>query len=98
MSNETITISVESEDKLHRETWRFWFNDFCLVLDSYHVEARSSRRHVFKTMDGYERIASHHAGGWLKEAEVPLPSEIRERAIREFMAKVTVVRWSEVRR
>lgn len=96
--NETITLSVESEDKLRRETWRFWFHDFHLVLDSYAIEARTSRRHVYRAMDGYERIASHHAGGWLKEAEVPLPSEIRERAIREFMARIDVVRWSEVRR
>jgi hypothetical protein len=98
MSNETITLSVESEDKLRRETWRFWLYNFRLVLDSYVVEARASRRNVFKVMDGYERIASHHAGGFLKEAEVPLPSEIRERAIREFMAKITVSRWSEVGR
>ena len=96
MGNEIITLVDESADKLRKVTWEFWLYRNHLVLNSYTVDERASRRHTYKFVDGYDRLRKDY--GHLKEAEVPLTDEIRERAIREFTAKLTVVRWSEVER
>jgi len=93
--DEIITLVDESPDKLRKVTWKFWFYRNRLVVDSYTVDERSSRRHTYKWAAGYERLRKD---GSIKEAELPLTDEIRERAIREFMSRITVVRWSEVER
>jgi hypothetical protein len=98
MSRDTVRFSVESEDKLRKVTWTFWLCDRNLVVDSYIVEERPSRRHNFKITDCYARIKSSYEDGNLKEHEVPLTDEIRERAIREFTSSLRVIRWSEMER
>lgn len=92
-------FSDESEDKLRRVTWTFWLYGRCLVLDAYTIESRPSRRHSYKTESMYQRIAYGSAipqSQRIAEADVPLTPEIQERALRQFMASLRVVRWDEI--
>lgn len=100
MSHDRVTFT-EQPDPLTRVTWAFWFYGTRLVLDRYLVETRPTKRHGFKLLVCYarqfngERLPPDQV---LQESHVPLTSDVRERAIREFMAPITVAKWSEVPR
>jgi len=85
---------------MQKVTWTFWlYQGDTLVLQSYVVEHRPSRRHAFReTIAYYRQQPTHRANEIMAEADVPLTSEIAQRAIREFTRKLQVKRWSQVPR
>ncbi len=88
-------IENVDEDGLCRKVWSFWFYpDRCaLVLDSYVMEVRASRRHGWRKIKGYSRlgIGMHRVENALSLEEVPLSDGLKARAIAEFAAKVRVI-------
>jgi hypothetical protein len=100
VSNHYIRFEDELGDKLRRVSWAFWLYGSNLVLNEYVVETRPSRRHAYKVARAYTRLSSSRwrDGSVVDEEDVPLTPAIAERALREYVSQLRVVRWSEVRR
>lgn len=81
---------------LAREVWRFVTLDNALVVESYRVESRPSRRHQnYRVERAYERLSYNHSRHQtpINEADVPLPDDVVEEARREFMSRVRIGFW-----
>ena len=100
MMYDTVSFSYDSVMGLQKVTWTFWlYAGDTLVLQSYVVEERPSRRHGFReTIAYYRQEPTHRPNKLMPEADVPLTQEISERAIREFTSKLRVKRWSQLQR
>jgi len=100
VDSERARVIEESEDKLSQVTWRFWHYEGrnALVLDSYIVSKRETKRHAYKLAQGYFRQRPDRFVRYepIAESAVPWTTEIRARALEEFMKKLRVVLWSEV--
>jgi hypothetical protein len=102
MSHDRVNFTDTDADQLRRVTWAFWFHERALVVDSYIIESRPTKRHNFKIARAYFRLPVGMGAlldsEKIAEADVPLTDEIRDRALREFVSQIKVVRWSEVSR
>lgn len=85
----TITIQ-QAQDELTIEEWVFRLNDENLVLHSYTLQKKESKRHKFKTAETYHRTYSYD--NTLKIDAVPLPEDVKKRVLGEFVARISVVK------
>lgn len=67
-------MRIEIEDvktDLERDVYTFWIVDFNLILDSYKVQFRESKKHKFKNLKTYERIDKRNSTMKLSDFEIP---------------------------
>ncbi len=67
-------MRIEIEDiktELERDVYSFWIVDFNMILDSYKVQYRESKKHKFKNLKSYERIDKRNSTMNLSEFEIP---------------------------
>ena len=86
-----VTIQRESDDRLQRQMWTFWFDDrtHCLVLNTYLFQTRITRRHAWTTMDKYMRLYQRQS---MPIVDVPLPDDVASEAHTQYTQKIRVVR------
>lgn len=96
MSVDHAFVKRESEDKLSWSVWRFWKNpsDERVYLDEYVHQTRPTRRHVHRTTARYERLFRRPTGDpgeSLKYEQVPLPQDVIDEALAEYVKQITFV-------
>lgn len=88
-----ISIERESDDKLTRETWRFFYDDryHALRCSHYVHEDRNTTRHKYRqteqSWDSYRRGSGRNP--------MTLPDDIQRDALRQFTCTLTVKPWDE---
>lgn len=91
--NITLTDHI-TENKI--EQWSFWFYDDreTLVLDSYKVMQRESRRHKFKIVKQYSRLDERGVPPSIRlnVEDVPFDQDIGRQAIAELASRIKVVK------
>lgn len=91
-----MTIEIKIDD-LNKEVYRFWENGTTLILDSYHLLTRESKRKQkweFKKV--YERLSGRNST--INENNVPLTTEVRDLALDEYIKTLSVKTWSEFKK
>lgn len=84
----TVDILKFSQDNLKVQKWTFILLDSKLVLDSYSLSKKASKRHSFKITLSYSRL--RHRESSLSVEEVPFSDNIQQSALNELMKKITV--------
>ena len=86
--NNHFTYKEVSPDGLEQETWRFWLNDrLCLVLNYYERAERPTKRHGFKVLGKWDRLASFRRGNTLPEKPA-VPDEVRAAIMADAVSKL----------
>jgi hypothetical protein len=80
-------ITHETGNDLHKETWRYLFNDSTLqlILDAYTMEDRPTKRHGWKVVWKWD--------GWtynVSRESVPVSHELRAEVLRKFRDMITI--------
>ena len=79
---------------IKREIFGFYFGDeFHLWLDSYSLELRKTPRHKFRSIENYDRLDSRDST--LREDQVILSDEIKEKAKQQLLSQIRIQKWSE---
>ncbi len=89
-----ITLVKSRPDGLYNQHFGFYLQANFLVLQSYYVEAKETKRHKFRIHSRYDRIS--HQKSELKEFEVPLTDTIRKEALAMLMSEIVVATTSEM--
>lgn len=88
-----VTIIRTSPDSLSQEVWGFEVIDFQIVLDSYKVETRATKKHKF-ALDNramfYNRLNLRDST--VKVGKVPLPEDVAKDALQQVISNFTVVK------
>jgi hypothetical protein len=89
---------VRSTSALDRQIWEFIFIDSfsALVLDSYKLENRPSKRHKnYSRVKSYSRLPHNMSFGHstIQESEVPWPEDVQAEALATLISQFRVVRW-----
>lgn len=82
------SIIITKGNELAVEEWCFTLFDFELVLESYAVKTRETKKHKFRTISSFNRL--RHRECTLKADEVPLADELKKEAIKTFSDKLSV--------
>lgn len=92
-----IDVIRESDDKMRRQVWRFWYfdNRHALVLDTYSMQSRDSLRKKFKVDSIYNRIDRRDST--INEGAVDMPADVVKEALDKFVTALRIARWSEVK-
>ncbi len=90
-----IEITRTAKDALTQEVWDFdAILDFAssnvqVVLRSYRTCARKTRRHVFQTVESYDRLDKRNHS--IKDVKnVPLPDDVQQEAKAAVTVEVTL--------
>jgi len=90
MHNVTI---IRSSSDLAQEVWAFCVIDFQIVLESYKVVARATKRHTF-ALDSraifYSRLSPRNST--VNVDKVPLPEDVAKDALQQVISNFTVVK------
>jgi hypothetical protein len=80
-------------DDLHKEEWRFWFDDSSmnLYLDSYTLWSRATKRHGWTAVSRYNRIDNRHCN--LTVDQVPFTDDIKAQSLKEFVGMIQIKVW-----
>ena len=87
-----ITISKKTTE-LKTELQTFWLRENTLVLDTYIISEKETKKHKFKIVKQYDRLNERSFN--LKENEVPFTSEIKLEALTKLIDSLKIVTWSE---
>jgi len=80
-------------DDLNRLTWGFMMIDKNIVLSTYSVWNRETKRHGWKIVDAY---SSHNRrGSSFQEIDVPLPEDVKEEALNLYVSMLRVCKFSD---
>lgn len=81
---------VKDITPLEKKVFRFFFleKNSSLVLDSYSLKLRESRRHKYKEVLAYHRLNSRFST--LKADDIVLSEEIKTEALKVFIDKIKV--------
>jgi len=89
-----ITIIRDTSDQLNRQVWRFVVIDNMIILDTYAVENRSTRRHKHQPKGAtYSRLNTRDHK--LSEEDTPLPQHVRKEALTQYMSTLRVGFWKQ---
>jgi hypothetical protein len=94
----TIEVIRESDNKLQRIVWDFWFDDRDaeLVLSNYSIQFRKTKRHKYVIETWYSRIQSgRNSLGRIPADKVPVPTDVVWDAKKQFFDMLSVVVWPE---
>lgn len=83
-----FTIEQESPDKLSSEIWEFIVIESKILLDSYFLYNKASKRHKPQRAGYYNRIRERDST--ISKDVVPLPENIMIEALKEYVSKLTV--------
>jgi hypothetical protein len=74
-----------------REEWRYWLDErgMMLVLDSYKMQVRPTKRHGWRSVRWWERLA-RKGTKQMDRADVPTPAEVRAEVLRKFRESITI--------
>jgi hypothetical protein len=80
-------------DDLHKEEWRFWFDDNTktLYLDTYVVWERETKRKGWHMVKSYSRLPNRNP--MIPLEDVPFDDTIKAEALMEFTRNITVKTW-----
>lgn len=88
-----MTIEIKIDD-LNKEVYRFWEHEQNLILDSYYLCLRESKRkRNWEYLKIYERLSGRISN--ITENEVPFTDEIKKLALDEYIKLLKVKTWSE---
>lgn len=88
-------VTVErNPNPLLRWQWRFYYDRHTLWLDYYATLERPTKRHGFKTTECFSRLGRDYDHK-IAEADVTLPADVADDAIKKFTEGIAVKRWSE---
>lgn len=84
-------ITINKGTELQTEEWRFIIIESKIILDSYALKVRETKRHKFQLEKAYTRIGDRGYGsGRLKATEVPLSEELKAEAKQKYVDSLTV--------
>lgn len=85
-----ITIEHASVLGLSSTQWRFWYDDrnHALVLDSYTLFERQSKRHKFRPISSWVRLNRRMSA--MEAKDVPLPVRVIDEARSQFCSSLKV--------
>lgn len=89
-----IEITKQMGD-LQQESWSFTIherNEITLVLSGYKFCERQTKRHGWKVKTYFNRFDTRDG---MKESEVPLPDEVKQEAISQITATISVKKPNE---
>jgi len=84
------------EDDLSQQIWEFIYADFAQVvlLESYRVETRKSKRHKWRVTHTYNRVNPPNYDAFtLTEEQVPWPLTVQEEALQKIVSQIKIARW-----
>lgn len=83
-----IEVVRESDSRLKRDVWTFWYYDrrHTLVLDEFVAQARATRRHGYKTGTGWSRLYERRS----TLSHPPLPRDVADEAMAQFYNTLVV--------
>jgi hypothetical protein len=90
---------IRQKDDLNREVWEFrelqkYINSpITVILNLYSIEERFTKRHKWVSTRAYDRHDQRRS--FLQVSEVPLPDDVRQEALEEFIETVRVVKEDE---
>lgn len=83
-----MKVNRETSD-FERQTWTFRMVSFPIaVLFEYQVEQRATRRHKWRVGNCWDRLRTRSST--IKSADVPLPIDVHDEALRRFRESVSV--------
>jgi|DEB0MinimDraft_10_1074344.scaffolds.fasta_scaffold01477_15 hypothetical protein len=81
-------------NELQKEIWDFTLIQNTLFLDFYSFEEReSTRKRKYLSIKRYDRIMNRQCT--MKESEVMLTEEIKNKALTEYFKTIDCKKWSE---
>lgn len=88
-----MTIEIKIDD-LNKEIYRFWENGTTLILDSYYLLNRESKRkQKWNYLKIYERLSKKDSN--MLESEVPFTESIKQLVLEEYVKLLSVKTWSD---
>lgn len=83
-----VEVIRESDSRLKRDVWRFWYLDsaHALRISEFSQQARPSTRHKFRSHVSWSRYDKRR--NTLENP--PLPEDVRAEAIEKFTADLVV--------
>lgn len=77
---------TDNETDLSREYWTFYLIDNKLVLSSFGVETRATKRHSWKVTSRYHRLEKQYSSLGVPE----ITQRVKDLAIQNMLEKITV--------
>lgn len=87
-----ICIALQ-KDELTKEVFNFRFIESNIILETYTIWAKATKRSSEKVVNFYNKANTRDST--ILECNVPLTPEIREQAFQQFVSKVKVLTWAE---
>jgi hypothetical protein len=84
------TPKVRREAGLDAQEWTFTIIEEQVVLQTYRVLTRETKRHKERGRQYYNRLNERNST--MKQAEVPLPDDVAAEALAQVLARFRVVR------
>jgi hypothetical protein len=81
-------------DDLNKNTYKFYLSDRngVLILDSYHIMTRPTKRHKFRSVNFYDRF-SRKEQPWrndkIERADVPLTDQMKQSIIQKLISQIS---------
>lgn len=74
-----------------REEWDYYLNEhrMTLVLDSYRLQERPTKRHGWRSVKWWDRLA-RPGTEQMDRADVPTPDHVKAEVLRKFREMITV--------
>jgi len=94
-----IQIKRKSKNNSYKitESWKFTIIDETLFLDGYTKEKKPIKKDensdLLKSKSIYDRLFTQNSN--ITEEETPLPEDVKEEALNEYIKKLSVKKWSE---
>ena len=87
-------MTVERKlDDFNRLTWGFIMIDKNIVVSTYSVWARQTKRHGWKIVNSYRSHDRRHSS--LQENDVPLPEDVKQEALDLYVSMLRVCKFSD---
>ena len=88
-------LIIEELGPLRQNHYHFSIFDHQVVLTDYDELSRATTRHKLKADKLRSYVHNNHRDHPLKEAEVPLPEDVAELALRTYRDRIVVCKWSD---
>jgi hypothetical protein len=86
-------IEHEAVADLKKRKWRYWLDErkLCLVLDRFWQYERPTKRHGWRVVEEWDRLARRQdRGGEMNREDVPVPESVREEVLHQFRESITI--------
>ena len=86
-----IRIEVQRKNQTLHQTWEFTVIDHSLYLDKYRLDEVIPPKRKGENIDYYNRLSDRDSN--LHLDNVPLPEDVKEEALKQYISKITVKKW-----